>query len=95
MYGRKNDIVCIFGNIFFCDCEDLSATRCHFLDISTSVVGKNWVRQEGQNRCSILNQGNGSVLELSSRKTFTLDVRNLFEFETSFTDSFCKDDFLS
>ncbi|CIW33467.1 Uncharacterised protein [Streptococcus pneumoniae] len=43
MYGRKDDIVGIFGYILFCDSEDFGTTGCDLLDISTSMIGKNWI----------------------------------------------------
>lgn len=45
MYGRKDDIVGIFGYILFYDSEDFGTTGCDLLDISTV-----WLARTGSDK---------------------------------------------
>ena len=81
----NNNIIFLTGHVFFHNGQDVCPTRNHLSDITACMGSGHFIgRNEGDNWCSIFNQGNGSMFQFTCCKSFTLDVGNFLQFEGCF-----------
>ena len=80
-----NNIIFLTGHIFFHNGQDVCTTGNHLSDIAACMGSGHFIgRNQGDNWCTIFNQGNGSMFQFTCCKTFTLDVGNFLQFEGCF-----------
>ncbi|MFM2412439.1 MAG: hypothetical protein RLZZ587_772 [Actinomycetota bacterium] len=72
----------------FCNRNDARAACTNFLNVRHNLgvqrVGVSRAGHDDENNLARLDERDGTVLQLASRKTFRVDVRKFFELESAF-----------